>query len=124
MPSQPSAAEHLGLVSPAPKLALACQAMFAEFLEMDETPFTNFELALADFPRSLASWMTRRAASVCRRESFHSKRTDSNATTGRCLARFGCAHSCRSHSSGIMAASATTCTLPRGESLACFWIEL
>lgn len=50
MPSQPSAAEHLGLVSPAPKLALACQAMFAEFLETNAPPFTNVELTFADFP--------------------------------------------------------------------------
>lgn len=50
MPSHASTAEQLRLVSPAPELILACRAMFAEFLGTDEPPFTNFELALADFP--------------------------------------------------------------------------
>ncbi len=50
MPGAPIPSERLRLVAPAPEHESACQAMLAEFMANGEPPFTNFELAFADFP--------------------------------------------------------------------------
>lgn len=50
MSSHPAPFERLRLVTPTPEHEAACQAMLAEFLEAGEAPFTNVELAFADFP--------------------------------------------------------------------------
>jgi predicted acetyltransferase len=50
MRREPQPASNVRLVTPDVAHEAACQDMVREFLRVNEPPFTNFELALADFP--------------------------------------------------------------------------